>query len=57
MFGLDNLPWYKAADHKLQSSQTLVRILLVAIIVVSAYLLFFGDNVERTGWVVYMFMP
>ena len=57
MFGLDNLPWYKAADHKLQSSQTLVRILLVAIIAVSAYLLFFGDNVERTGWVVYMFMP
>ena len=57
MFGLNNLPWYKAANNKLQSSQSLVMILLVAIILVSAYLLFFGDNVTRTGWVVYMFMP
>ena len=57
MLGLDQLPWYKAANNKLKSSQSLVKILLVAIIVISAYLLFFGDNVERTGWVVYMFMP
>ncbi len=57
MLGLNNLPWYRAANNKLKGSQSLVKILLVAIIAISLYMLFWADNVERTGWVIYMFMP
>ena len=57
MFGLNQLPWYRAADRKLRTVRPLMLAMLVLIIVISTYLLFFGDNVQRTGWVVYMWMP
>jgi hypothetical protein len=48
---------YDKLEHWLTPMQWLVSIGLMAIIGMTTYLLFSPNAVERTAWVVYMFMP
>ena len=48
---------YADAEKFLEPAQELVDAMLIIIVVVSLILLFSQNNVVRTAWVTYMFMP
>lgn len=48
---------YRKIEAVLEPAQELVNVLLVAIIAVSAVMLFVRSNSARTAWVTYMLMP
>jgi hypothetical protein len=48
---------YKGIEDWLTPYQDFVSILLVGIILVSTWLLFCGDSVQRTAWTVFMLSP
>ena len=48
---------YKRIEKELMPTQWLVIVGLLVIIGISGYLIVKGDNVKRTAWLVYLFMP
>lgn len=50
-------PWYQKLENFLNPHQELVTLGLLVIIGVSLYLLFQGDSVKRTFWLVYLISP
>ncbi len=51
------LPWYGKLEKMLMPAQGLVNLLLVGIILFSVYVIIKGDNVAKTGWLVYLISP
>lgn len=51
------MPWYGKLEKVLGPSQEVVVLLLVGVILISAYLVVKGDAVKRTGWLVYLLSP
>lgn len=50
-------PWYGWVDDKLQSVEGLTDVVLLGIIAISIILLFKGDRVTKTSWIVYLVSP
>lgn len=51
------MPWYKSVEKSLLPFQGLVVLSLVFIIAFTIYVIGKGDNVARTGWLVYLISP
>lgn len=55
---LFSMPWYKAVNNKLEGEpEWVVSAALVVIAVISFWLIFHGDRVMRTAWLVYLLSP
>lgn len=54
---IPKMPWYKALNSKLEGVEWLVNALLIGIIVVSVILIFRGDKLAKTAWLVYLVSP
>lgn len=50
-------PWYVAAEKTLGEYRGLAAILLIAIILISIFMLLSHNNVALIAWVVYLLMP
>lgn len=51
------LPWYNPLKQKLAPTDDAVKIGLGVIILISLFLLFFGDEISRAIWFIYLISP
>ena len=50
-------PWYAYLNKKLEGAEWAINVGLLIIIVVSLLLIFRGDRLSRTAWLVYLISP
>lgn len=50
-------PWYAAVNKRLEGTEWLVNTGLIIIIAISLVLIFRGDRLSRTAWLVYLVSP